>query len=522
MLLATLPIPIICLSSEMTVILVNDAFASLTGVLGDRGVGSSFEGAFPELARGAGAQVIRSTQRDGTTRTFRWQAESVALPVEVQVSRAENGSMALTLRIETQSVNGVSSGDAISELAALRRLAHEMAVAPDTTRLLRTLCEVATETCAGAGAAVTQIQGDHAVVVAGAGSGTLDVGGRYPLAGSLTGRAIAEGTLIGVEDYASRGAAMNLSTENGPIGEILLVPLTAADATIGVLLTWRARGGRPFTAVERDRLVTLANHASILLHKVQLHEAAESASLAKSNFLATISHELRTPVAALTGYGELLADDIVGPLMPEARDIVERMRSVTRHLGSMIDDLLVYSSLERGGEIVHWNDVRCDEVVREVEALIAPLAEKKGLDLQVDIPDRTLRLHTDPDKLRQILVNVGGNAVKFTESGSVRIAVTTLEDGTTEIAVQDTGIGIAAEDRDRLFQPFMQLDSGLTRRHGGTGLGLHNSARLATLIGVTIGLTSEPGVGSRFAVTVPAKRNGASEAGEATGSAEQN
>jgi len=504
----------------MTVILVNDACASLTGMLGDHRVGSSFECAFPELARGVGIEMVRSTQRDGATRAYRSQAAGGAPPVDVQVSRAANGALALTLRIDLPFANGASSEDVHGELTVLRRLAREMAVAPDTTRLLRTLCEVATESCGGEGAAVTQIQDDDAVVVAGAGSGTLDVGGRYPLAGSLTGRAVAERTLVSAEDYASRGAAMNLSTKHGPIGEILLVPLTAADAVIGVLLTWRARGGRPFSAVERERLVTLANHASILLHRVRLHEAAESASLAKSNFLASISHELRTPVAALTGYGELLADDIVGPLMPEARDVVERMRSVTRHLGSMIDDLLVYSSLERGGEIVRWDEVPCDEIMRAVEALIEPMALKKGLDLRVAIPERVPRLHTDPDKLRQILVNLAGNAVKFTESGSVRIDFTTMEDGTTEIAVQDTGIGIAPEDRDRLFQPFTQLDAGLTRRYGGTGLGLHNSARLAKLIGATIGLTSERGVGSRFVVAVPGGVTPAS--GKATGSTDQN
>ena len=239
-----------------------------------------------------------------------------------------------------------------------------------------------------------------------------------------------------------------------------------------------------------------------MLVKARLLEEAQAATHAKGVFLATISHELRTPLTALTGYGELLADEIFGPLSAAQLDVVDRMRSVTHQLGVMVDELLTFSALESGRESVHPGDVSLADVMDSVVPVIEPLARQKDLELALTMPERLPTLYTDGEKIRQILINLVGNAVKFTDRGRVSVLVE-RRNGEIELRVQDTGIGIADFDRPRLFQPFTQLDSGLTRRHGGTGLGLYNSSRLAQLLGGRIEVASTPGVGSTFTLIVP-------------------
>ena len=237
-------------------------------------------------------------------------------------------------------------------------------------------------------------------------------------------------------------------------------------------------------------------------HAEELLDQAQVASQAKSVFIATISHELRTPLTALTGYGELLADEIVGPLSSSQHEILERMRSVTHHLTAMIDELLAYTRLEGGRETIHASAVLADQLILTTIAVVEPLARAKGLACVADVPVEVPPIVTDADKVRQILVNLASNAVKFTEQGSITIGVHARGD-TVRFHVRDTGSGIAPEDQARLFQPFTQLDSGPTRRHGGTGLGLYISRRLAELIGGELECTSGPGEGSIFTLVLP-------------------
>jgi signal transduction histidine kinase len=183
-------------------------------------------------------------------------------------------------------------------------------------------------------------------------------------------------------------------------------------------------------------------------------------------------------------------------------DMVDRMRSVTHQLAVMVDELLTFSALEAGRQTVRATDVSIVEILDAVLAVIEPFSRQKELRLSVDLPDRPPILHTDADKARQVLVNLVGNAVKFTERGEVAVKVR-RRNGELTVEVRDTGVGIRDTDRARLFQPFTQLDSGLTRRYGGTGLGLYNSGRLAHLLGGRIDVTSQPGVGSAFTLVIP-------------------
>jgi signal transduction histidine kinase len=208
----------------------------------------------------------------------------------------------------------------------------------------------------------------------------------------------------------------------------------------------------------------------------------------------------------LTGYEELLVDEVLGPLSDPQRDVLERMRSVTHHLTAMIEDVLAYSSLEMGHESIRPTEFLLIDLIRAVAAVVQPLAVQKNIELNIEYPDATLRLTTDIDRARQILINLGGNAVKFTDHGDVRIS-TTLENGELRIAVKDTGIGIAHVEQRQLFRPFAQVDTGLTRRHGGTGLGLYISSQLATLLGGRIELESELGRGATFTLVLPQTHN---------------
>jgi len=284
-------------------------------------------------------------------------------------------------------------------------------------------------------------------------------------------------------------------------GPVLITPLIAHDHVLGVLSVSKAAGNGDFTARDRERLQAIADHASLGLWKLQLLDEAQVASQAKSDFMATMSHELRTPLTALTGYGELLAEEIVGPLTAQQSDVVERMRSVTHHLGVVIDEILTFSNLEAGREIIRPVPVDLPVLVQSALAVVEPMARIKGIAFSADVPDG-LGMVTDPDKVRQILVNLVGNAIKFTDAGAVSLTVGPKGDRIA-FRVTDTGIGIRAADRARLFQAFTQLDSGLTRKHGGTGLGLFISQRLAALLDGRIELESEPGKGSTFTLLLP-------------------
>ncbi|MFM7799586.1 MAG: sensor histidine kinase, partial [Planctomycetota bacterium] len=214
----------------------------------------------------------------------------------------------------------------------------------------------------------------------------------------------------------------------------------------------------------------------------RLREAAEAASAAKSNFLANISHEIRTPMTAILGFAELLRDGNADPA--ERADWVETIRRNGDHLLAIINDLLDLSKIEAGRFDLELGAVSVPDVVRDVARLLSVRAMSKGIRLDHSVQDELARVpvRSDPVRIRQILLNLVGNAVKFTEQGGVDIAVSAEAVGTRDIeirvAVRDTGRGIDAALLPRLFEPFTQSDTSHTREHGGTGLGLSISQRL--------------------------------------------
>ena len=308
----------------------------------------------------------------------------------------------------------------------------------------------------------------------------------------------------------------------------LMVPMYARGRTVGAitfvsddrrryddedLLFAEDLGRRCAMAVDNARLYAAseaaryaatftAQRAEELLDEVNVarHEAEEADS-ARTTFLGTISHEFRTPLTAVQGFADLLVDEVSGPLNDAQRHQVERIRTASNHLLGLIGDILDFARQQSGRSTLRLRELDAAEAVREAAALVAPLAAAKGLSFPVTIAPGPIPFRTDPGKLRQIILNLAANAVKFTQAGEVRLDLST-SDGSVCVRVGDTGIGIPAEHAEHVFTPFWQLDQTSTRS-GGTGLGLAVARQLAELLGGELTMESQPGSGSVFTVRLP-------------------
>jgi signal transduction histidine kinase/ActR/RegA family two-component response regulator len=228
----------------------------------------------------------------------------------------------------------------------------------------------------------------------------------------------------------------------------------------------------------------------------------ERANEAKSDFLAHMSHEIRTPMTAILGFAEELEHN---GLLPEQHDALRTIRRNGEHLLVVINDILDLARVEAGHLELELGRVWPDRILREVAALIEPRARERGLELRVEIaPESAIALRSDATRVRQILINLAANAVKFTETGYVRLAVLAPAAGFVCFEVEDTGTGIPDDKQWTIFEAFTQADASMSRRYGGTGLGLAISRRLASLLGGELGVASEPGRGSCFFLRIPA------------------
>ena len=237
------------------------------------------------------------------------------------------------------------------------------------------------------------------------------------------------------------------------------------------------------------------------------HIQLEQASALKSQFLANMSHEFRTPLNAIVGYTSMLLEGVMGPVAPLVEDGMRRIESNANHLTMIIDEILDISRIEAGKLPLHISDCHLPDLIGEVIAELEPIISRAKLKVATEIDAAAVVVRSDRQKVKQIVLNLLGNALKFTREGSVRVcAAAAPEAGEITIAVQDSGIGIAPGDHEKVFEDFQQVDSSPTREYGGTGLGLAICRRLASMLGGRISLVSELGVGSTF--TLHLARNG--------------
>jgi hypothetical protein len=286
------------------------------------------------------------------------------------------------------------------------------------------------------------------------------------------------------------------------------LPLIVRDHLIGVL-TLSFRKSRPFDEADREFMQALGNQCAQALERAKLFDAertarrdAEGASEAKSQFLAVMSHELRTPLTGIIGYADLLANEVIGPLSEPQRTHLGRIQAGAWHLVGIIDEILTFARLEAGREQVFAHPIELCAIAQQAIEMVQPVAQQKGLTVTLVGDAHSLYLRSDGGKIRQVLLNLIGNAVKFTDHGEIEVHVTVTGDH-ARVGVRDTGPGISADRMNRIFEPFTQGDSSTTRSKGGTGLGLTVSRRLAKLLGGELLVESTAGAGSTFTLVLP-------------------
>ena len=289
----------------------------------------------------------------------------------------------------------------------------------------------------------------------------------------------------------------------------VFVALRARGRTLGVMSLSTAGTRRRFDDQDLALIEDIAHRVAMAVDNARLHEAerraraeAEAANQAKSDFLAIMSHELRTPLTAVVGYTELLSDEVVGPVNETQRDHLARVRASSEHLLMLIEDILSYARIEAGRELVRIEDFGLAALLEQASVIIRPLAEKKSLAFTLSGGNARAVMRSDPQKVRQIIINLLANAVKFTTKGSVRLGARVYDDRVA-FEVADTGPGIAREHLDRVFDAFWQVDQRMTRKSGGTGLGLSVARQLARLLGGDVSVRSTIGEGSMFTVDLP-------------------
>ena len=383
----------------------------------------------------------------------------------------------------------------------------------DVGPVLRAVASAARRFCGADDATIVLREGTELVMTEHA--GTLDQlpGARIPVdTTSTTGRSVLEGRTfhfpdVELLDPAEYGTAINMSRRTN-VRAVLSAPMLSESEAIGAILLRRPNPG-PFAPRQIELAESFAAQAVIAIQNVRLFteiqeksRQLEIASQHKSQFLANMSHELRTPLNAIIGYTEMMADGLYGKVGEKAQGVLERVQNNGRHLLGLINDVLDLSKIEAGQLTLTVEPYSVADMVATVLSATESLARTKGLVLASAVAPGLPTGTGDARRLTQVLLNLVGNAIKFTDSGSVEVRAVQAGDR-FELAVVDSGFGIAPADQARIFDEFQQVDNSSTRKKGGTGLGLSISRKIVELHGGRISVESEVGTGSTFKVSIP-------------------
>ena len=288
----------------------------------------------------------------------------------------------------------------------------------------------------------------------------------------------------------------------------MVSPLMRGEDIVGMLAVRRRTPGE-FARNTIDLIKTFAAQSALAIQNARLFREIEEksrelaeASQHKSQFLANMSHELRTPLNAILGYTELMADGAYGEPSEKMLGILKRLEANGKHLLGLINDVLDLSKIEAGQLVLELSDYCIQDIAQTVRSTLEPLAADKRLGFKVEVAPQLPPGHGDGRRLTQVLINLVGNAIKFTDAGEVAIKAE-AHNGSFHVSVRDTGPGISSADQARLFQEFQQADNAITKKKGGTGLGLAISKRIIEMHGGKIWVESQPGQGSTFTFTLP-------------------
>jgi signal transduction histidine kinase len=393
------------------------------------------------------------------------------------------------------------------ENRALLGAAEALTSTLDAEEILERIVELARELVGADGAGITivdELDPTHAHTKLATGLLRPYLGARGPLAGTFTEEVIRAGEpLVFNRGAGWRRRTMKMLDELG-IAHLAALPLSVGDEVYGVLGVVNREEGKAFTNRDLRVLSLLSNQAALSVRNARLFEATQSANRAKSEFLAIMSHELRTPLNALEGYAALLEEGIYGPLNPEQQHALGRMRASRSHLLALIDQVLDVSRAEASQAVLRTEQIDLAALAVEIGEALQGAAEARRLRLEVE-PGPPVPVESDPAMVRQIITNLVGNAIKFTDEGRIVLRCARNE-RSVRFQVEDSGPGIPPAARERVFEPFVQLDASTTRREGGSGLGLALSRKFARMLGGEIELASEtegPARGCRFTLVLP-------------------
>jgi signal transduction histidine kinase len=396
----------------------------------------------------------------------------------------------------------------------------------DVQKVLDALVESAARLCDANDASIWHVLGDSLRLVAHHGHiPTRDPVGQFtlPLArGFVGGRAVIDRRTIQVADILAEGDEYPES--RGGYRTALAVPLVHAGEAIGVIFIRRAEV-RPFTDRQIELVNTFADQAVIAIENTRLFEEVQArtrelaktvedleiASQHKNQFVANMSHELRTPLAAILGYAELIQEGFYEPQGPKSLDALTRIRSNGKHLLGLINTVLDIAKIESGQFTLNMSEYAIQSVVETVRAATESLAQNKKLALKTEVAKSLPVGLGDEQRLTQVLLNLVGNAIKFTDTGEVRVTAKAVN-GHFNVSVTDTGPGIPEEHQTRIFEQFHQVDSSNTKAKGGTGLGLAIAKEIVEMHGGRIWVESTVGKGSTFQLEIPTRAQAARSA----------